>query len=126
MLQSKVELLYFYLCHLCHLCICGDYMNEQLEQALDQIAEEKGISREDLISMIESSLAAAFRKDYGTKDQNIVVEFNPETMGTRVFDVKTVVGEEVEDPQKEIDVESAQGLEKGAKVGDVIKTEITP
>ena len=101
-------------------------MNEQLEQALDQIAEEKGISREDLISMIESSLAAAFRKDYGTKDQNIVVEFNPETMGTRVFDVKTVVGEEVEDPQKEIDVESAQGLEKGAKVGDVIKTEITP
>jgi hypothetical protein len=30
-------------------------MNEQLEQALDQIAEEKGISRADLISMIEVS-----------------------------------------------------------------------
>ena len=38
-------------------------MNEQLEQALDQIADEKGISRQDLVSMIEASLAAAFRKD---------------------------------------------------------------
>lgn len=47
-------------------------MNEQLEQALDQIAEEKGISKEEIISMIEVSLAAAFRKDYGEKNQNIV------------------------------------------------------
>jgi N utilization substance protein A len=114
-------------------------MNEQLEQALDQIAEEKGISRQDLISMIEASLAAAFRKDYGEKNQNIVVEFNPETMGTKVFDVKTVVETETEaeeDPQKLIDLEeakkisakggSASGGKKTYKVGDEIRTEITP
>ncbi len=104
-------------------------MNEQLEQALDQIAEEKGISREDLISMIEASLAAAFRKDYGEKDQNIVVEFNPETMGAKVFDVKTVVEtptEAEEDPQKLIDLEAAKQIKKSYKVGDEIKTEITP
>ncbi len=104
-------------------------MNDQLEQALDQIAEEKGISREDLISMIEASLAAAFRKDYGEKNQNIVVEFNPETMGTKVFDQKTVVEEESqveEDPQKFILVDEAKKLKKGAKVGDEIKTDITP
>jgi N utilization substance protein A len=100
-------------------------MNEQLEQALDQIAEEKGISRQDLISMIEASLAAAFRKDYGEKDQNIVVEFDPETMGTKVFDVKTVV-ETVEDEQKEIDLETAKELKKSAKIGDEIRTNITP
>jgi transcription termination/antitermination protein NusA len=100
-------------------------MNEQLEQALDQIAEEKGISREDLISMIEASLAAAFRKDYGEKDQNIVVEFDPETMGTKVFDVKTVV-EVVEDPQKEVDLETAKEFKKSAKLGEEIRTNITP
>ena len=100
-------------------------MNEQLEQALDQIAEEKGISREEIISMIEASLAAAFRKDYGEKNQNIVVEFNPENLSTRVFDVKSVV-ETVEDPQREVDLESAQELKKGAKLGDEIRTEITP
>jgi N utilization substance protein A len=92
------------------------------------LEEEKGISRQELISMIEASLAAAFRKDYGKKDQNIVVEFDPETMGTKVFDVKFVVAtpEEVEDPQKQIDLESAQELKKKAQVGDEIKTDITP
>ena len=104
-------------------------MNDQLEQALDQIAEEKGISRADLISMIEASLAAAFRKDYGEKNQNIVVEFDPETMGTKVFDVKTVVESETEveeDPQKFIVIEAAKKLKKSAKVGDEIRTDITP
>ena len=104
-------------------------MNEQLEQALDQIAEEKGISRKDLIGMIEASLAAAFRKDYGEKNQNIVVEFNPENMGTKVFDVKTVVETETEaaeDPQKLVDLDAAKKLKKSAKVGDEIKTDITP
>lgn len=104
-------------------------MNEQLEQALDQIAEEKGISRKDLIGMIEASLAAAFRKDYGEKNQNIVVEFDPENMGTKVFDVKTVVETETEaaeDPQKLVDLDAAKKLKKSAKVGDEIKTDITP
>ena len=100
-------------------------MNSEFEQALAQIEEEKGITRDELLSMIEASLAAAFRKDYGEKDQNIVVEFLPETLSAKVFDVKTVVAE-VEDPQKEVDVEAAQELKKGAKVGDEIRTEITP
>lgn len=100
-------------------------MNEQLEQALAQIAEEKGITREEIIEMIEASLAAAFRKDFGEKDQNVVVEFQPENLSARVFDEKTVVAE-VEDPQKEVDESAAQELKKGAKIGDVIKTEITP
>lgn len=100
-------------------------MNDQLEQALQQIAEEKGVSREEIIEMIEASLAAAYRKDYGEKDQNIVVEFLPDTLSAKIFDVKTVVTE-VEDPQKEVDETEAKKLKKGAKIGDVIKTEITP
>lgn len=104
-------------------------MNDQLQQALEQIAEEKGISQAEIISMIEASLAAAFRKDYGKKDQNIVVEFNPETMSSRVFDVKFVVAtaeEAAEDSQKFLDLESAKEIKKSAKVGDEIRTEITP
>jgi N utilization substance protein A len=102
-------------------------MNEQLEQALDQIAEEKGISREEIIGMIEASLAAAFRKDYGEKDQNIEVEFNPENMSMKAFDVKLVVADEmIEDSQREIGLTAAQELKKKAKIGDIIRTEITP
>jgi len=100
-------------------------MNDQLEQALQQIAEEKGVSREEIIEMIEASLAAAYRKDYGEKDQNIVVEFQADTLSAKIFDVKTVVAE-VEDPQKEVDETEGKKLKKGAKIGDIIKTEITP
>ena len=100
-------------------------MNSDFESALNQIAEEKDINKEEILKMIELSLAAAFRKDYGKKDQNIVVEFNPEHLATKVFDVKKVV-ELVEDPMKEITLEDAKALKKSAKVGDEIKTDITP
>lgn len=100
-------------------------MNEQFEQALNQIVEEKSIDKQELLKMIEASLAAAFRKDYGKKDQNIVVEFSPENLATKVFDVKKVV-EEVTDPVKEITLADAKKLKKSAKIGDEIKTDITP
>jgi N utilization substance protein A len=100
-------------------------MNDQFEQALNQIAEEKDLNRDEILKMIELSLAAAFRKDYGKKDQNIVVEFLPETMGTKIYDVKTVVAEVV-DPVKEFTVEQAEEHKKNAKVGDEIKIDITP
>lgn len=100
-------------------------MNEAFEQALNQLAEEKDINKEELLKMIEASLAAAFRKDYGKKDQNIVVEFLPETMGTKVYDVKKVVAEVV-DPMKEMSLEDAKTHKKSAKLDDEIKIDITP
>ncbi len=110
-------------------------MNEQFEQALAQIAEEKGVSRDEIIGMIEASLAAAFRKDYGEKDQNPVVVFDAENLGAKIYDEKTVVeGKTIdaEDPDlhldvsKEIDIQEAKKQKKDAKVGDVIRNEITP
>ncbi len=100
-------------------------MNDAFEQALEQIEEEKGIPREEIISMIEAALASAFRKDYGAKDQNVVVEFDPQNLSTKIYDVKTVVAEVV-DPQKEISLEDAKEISSKYKAGDEIKTEITP
>src|SRR3989338_7056696 len=90
-------------------------MNSEFEQALNQIAEEKDINKDELLKMIEVSLAAAFRKDYGKKDQNIVVEFNPETLGTKVFD-----------PMKEMSLADAKTHKKNAKLEDEIRMDITP
>lgn len=100
-------------------------MNSDFESALNQIAEEKELNRDEILKMIELSLAAAFRKDYGKKDQNVVVEFYPDTMSTKIFDVKTVVAEVV-DPMKEFTVEQAQEHQKDAKIGDEIKIDISP
>ena len=73
-------------------------MASLISQAMKQIAEEKNISYESVLSTVESALAAAYRKDFGNKNQNIQVEFDPEkydgqTAGIRVFDVKSVVAD---------------------------------
>lgn len=101
-------------------------MNSEFLNALSEIAEEKGLDKDEVLKMIEGALAAAFRKDYGEKDQNIVVELNADTMAMKVYDVKTVVEDAVTDPQKEITFEDAKRIKKSYQVGDEIKTEITP
>ena len=79
------------------------YMSE-LDNAIKQVCEEKGLSYEAVIATIESALAAAYRKDFGQKNQNIKVEFDVDDVAaSKVFDVKTVV----EDlPEEEITDES--------------------
>lgn len=63
----------------------------EITNAIKQICDEKGLSYDAVITTIESALAAAYRKDYGEKNQNIKVEYDPETNKTKVFDIKTVV-----------------------------------
>lgn len=63
---------------------------------MKQIAEEKNISFESVLETVETALAAAYRKDFGNKNQNIKVELDSEkydgmTAGIRVFDIKNVV-----------------------------------
>ena len=86
-------------------------MSSPIEQAIRQICEEKGLSYESVIETIESALAAAYRKDFGDKYHNLEAEFDPETGGVRVFDVKTVVEdiseEELEEVRKKEAEESA-------------------
>lgn len=61
--------------------------------AIMQIADEKGISREKVIETIEMALAAAYKKDYGKKGQNIRAEFDSATGSAKFFLVKEVVDE---------------------------------
>jgi len=73
-------------------------MASPISQAIRQVCEEKNLTYESVLETVEAALAAAFRKDFGNKNQNIKVEFDPETYdgataGIRVFDVKTVVAD---------------------------------
>jgi len=73
-------------------------MASAISQAIRQICEEKNLAQEAVIEAVEAALAAAYRKDFGNKNQNIKVQFDPETYdgateGIRVFDVKTVVAD---------------------------------
>lgn len=97
--------------------------------AIQQICEEKNIPVSAVIETIEQALAAAYRKDFGQKNENIKVEFDPETGDSKVFDVKVVVespaeGEEIINEKKEILLVDAKKIKKGVVVGDEIRTEL--
>jgi len=84
-------------------------MANPIMAAIQQICDEKGLKKELVIETIEAALAAAFRKDFGSKDQNIKVKFDPETGGARVFDEKIVV-EDVDLEELEIEREKLREL----------------
>ncbi|MCX6796575.1 MAG: hypothetical protein NTW06_03695, partial [Candidatus Falkowbacteria bacterium] len=125
----------------------------EILKAIKQICEEKGLSYEAVIETVESALAAAYRKDFGKKNQNIKVTFDPETGKSKVYDVKTVVEDlpvepesqeeeeivEIEEekepaadeeekrkfnPKTEIQLSDAKLIKKTAKIDDEIKMKL--
>ncbi len=62
-----------------------------IKNAIKQLCEEKNLEYDSVLSAIELALAAAYRKDYGERNQNIRVVFDPVTAKSDIFDVKTVV-----------------------------------
>jgi N utilization substance protein A len=58
-----------------------------------QIAEERGISVEKVIETIESAIAAAYKKEYGTKGQIIKCKFDSKTGDLKFWQIKIVVDE---------------------------------
>ncbi len=125
---------------------------ENLQEAIQQICEEKNISVDSVLETIEAALAAAFRKDFGEKNQNIKVNFDIVSQAMDVYDIKTVVedmdldelekqreeyeakreaGEEIDEsevkrfnPKTEIMLSEAREIKPKAKIGDEIKTKL--
>lgn len=122
--------------------------------AITQICEEKGISKEKVIETIEAALAAAYKKDYGKKGQNIKAVFDEKTGSARFFLLKEVVDETIREfveekeegaeetayvapelaegeerlarynPERDLTVEDAKEMKADAEVGDVIEIEL--
>ncbi len=93
--------------------------------ALTQLAAERNLPREIVLSAIEAALASAYRKDAIAAGQNISVKLDPGSGDVTVNILKTVVAEVV-DPVTEIDVAEARQIKADAQVDDVISTEQIP
>ena len=87
--------------------------------ALKQLAAERHLPMEQVLGAIEVALASAFKKDNPASGQNITVTLNPNSGEVSVYALKTVV-DFVEDPEREITVNDASRIKKGAVVGDEI------
>ena len=62
--------------------------------ALTQLAAERGLPREIVLTAIEAGLVSAYRKDSITAGQNVTVRLDPGSGDVTVFILKTVVEED--------------------------------
>lgn len=103
----------------------GRKMQSQFAAAINQICEEKNIPKDVVLDTIKAALAAAYKKDYGSKNQEVRVELD-EGNGEVVAYISKEVVDEVEDQYIQISLENALKFNKQAKIGDIIEIKDMP
>ncbi len=93
---------------------------KQLALAVKAIAEEKNLPTDTVQEVVEQALAAAYRRDFGDREQEVRVHMNIHSGDIDAFVTKEVV-ENVNDGHFEISLGDAQVMKKDAKVGDQIE-----
>lgn len=93
---------------------------KQLAQAIKVIAEEKNLPEDQVQDVVQQALAAAWRRDFGDREQEVRVVMNLNTGEVTAFVTKEIV-EAVENPQTQISLTEAQVRQKNAKVGETIE-----
>ncbi len=97
-------------------------MSEIIE-ALNLLAKEKNLDKEEIMQGIEKAIASACEKDYG-KNTQYSVNMDRETGEIRVYTHKTVV-EQIMDPRTDITLEEAQQINPYFDIDDEVPVEIT-
>lgn len=101
-------------------------MNKEFIQAIEELEEERGISREMLFEAIESALVSAYvtdyKKKYGTV-QDVSVDIDRKNGEINVY-VELEVVEEVFDENSEISLEEAQEIDPSYTIGDSVLCEV--
>lgn len=93
---------------------------KQLAVAVRAIAEEKNLPEDTVQQIVEQALAAAYRRDYGDREQEVRVTMNLNTGDVDAYISKEVV-ETVENAAYEITLSDAQVIQKNAKLGDLVE-----
>jgi len=93
---------------------------KQLAIAIRTIAEEKNLSEDQVQDIVQQALAAAWRRDYGDREQEVRVTMNLNTGEVTAYVTKEVV-DKVEDEHMQISLGDAQVMRKNAKVGETVE-----
>lgn len=98
-------------------------MNAQFLAAINQLADEKNLPRDTIIDAVEAALAAAYKKDYGDREQIVRVKLNEDSGAIQVFVSKRVVGDDTPDEDfnglAQVRLSEAKKKDKDAKVIEV-------
>lgn len=95
---------------------------KQLTLALRTIAEEKNLPEETVLEVIEQAIAAAWRRDNGTREQLVRASLNINS-GTAVVSVVKTVVEEVENDVNQMSLEEAKAVDPAAELGSEVTVE---
>jgi N utilization substance protein A len=89
--------------------------------ALTQLASERNLPREIVVSAIEDALLSAYKGDSVAANQDISVKLDPGSGQITVFILKTVV----ENPEnnQQISLEQAREIKADAEIGEMIPTD---
>lgn len=98
---------------------------KQLALAIKSIAEEKNLPEDSVKEVVEQALAAAYRKDFGDREQEVKAEINLSTGDMDIVVAKDVV-ENPQDERFEISLKEAQAMKKNTKTGDQIDVHVSP
>jgi N utilization substance protein A len=93
---------------------------KQLAVAIKAIAEEKNLPEDLVKEVVEQALAAAYRRDYGEREQEVRVNMNLNTGEVDAYVAKEIV-EVVGNPAYEISLQDAQVMRKNAAIGETVE-----
>src|ERR687895_770233 len=99
-------------------------MKSDFYTAIAQIAAERGIPREAVLSSVEHALKTVYKK-MANSEEEVSVEIDPGVGSMHVFVHKRIVAE-IEDPINDMLLAEGQKYASGVQVGDVIRIERTP
>ena len=92
---------------------------KQLAAAVHSISEEKNLPEDEVLSIVEQAIAAAWRRDNGDRDLNVTATLNQNT-GTANILVRYDVVEEPEDASQ-LSLEEAKKIDKNALLEGIIE-----
>jgi N utilization substance protein A len=109
-------------------------VNKDFVDALSQVAHERGVTAEELISNFEEALRLAYLRQKGFKQKDVEeegkgpiveVQLDPQEGHLEVLEIRRVV-EKVEDSDKEIDLETARKYDPEVEVGEEMEFPVDP
>ena len=97
-----------------------------LNEVVEELEREKGISRDVIISSLCDAMVAAYKKHLRVKEiENVEAILDEQAGEIGIFKGKTVV-ESVEDEENEIALAVAKEIDEDVEVGDEVRLEVTP
>ncbi len=100
---------------------------KSLMASIAQIAEDNGITEEEVTQIVEDALAAAYKEDYGQSGQHLRAELDSRKGQVSFWQIKKVVEDEEKNkphfnPNQHILLSEAEKENQDLEVGDEIRT----